>query len=417
MHGAGTKTANTTARDFPAIIDITRLTSRVGRGPYTGVDRVELAYLEWCLATDPDLFGLAKLSDGFVLLDRGGLSAFHQKLTGQVVWGKRDLRALVGLKTPAPRGAAESDLRRLALRKFSDIPAAFRNFVPKGCRYLNIGHSNLSERVLAGFARADIAPVVFLHDVIPVEFPQFQRAGTAQAFLKKLVAMKEHAHCIITNSQDSLAKARAALDGRDRGMHFAHLGIDVPDNIMDVSRLNRPYFVTLGTIEPRKNHALLLDVWQELEDHLSEEIMPDLYIIGQRGWENVDVITKLEVLKDHPRIHEHNTMSDADMWPLVAGSHGLLFPSHAEGFGLPSLEAAALNVPVVCGDLAIHRELLGDYPVYANVNDRYLWQKTIIEQAEKRLEDLRDACAKNTPHIPTWDEHFVRVNGAVMGST
>ncbi len=415
MLGAGTKTAITTARDFPAIIDVTRLTSRVGRGPYTGVDRVELAYLEWCLATGPDLFGFAKVSDGYVLLDREGLTEFYKKLTGEAAWGKRDLRAIVGIKTPAPRGAAESDLRRLATRKMNDILGPFRRFGVTGCKYLNVGHSNLTRAVLWGFAEARIAPVVFLHDVIPIEFPQFQRKGSQDAFAMKLGAMKDYANRIVTNSQDSLTKATKAMDGRYWGMSYAHLGIDVPTVADHVSGNVRPYFVTLGTIEPRKNHALLLEVWQDLIDTLPEDKVPDLHIIGQRGWENIDVITKLDRLRDHPRIHEDNNMDDDELWPLIAGSHGLLFPSFAEGFGLPSLEAAALNVPVICGDLAIHHELLGDYPVYANVNDGYLWKKTIIEQAEKRLEDLRNASATRMPPIPTWNEHFARVNHAVMG--
>ena len=420
MLGAGTKTAITTARSFPALLDITRLTSRVGRGPHTGVDRVELAYLEWCLLSDLEFWGLAKVAGSFVLLDRSGLQDFYDKVIGSVPWGSRDLRAVVGIKTPAPRGAAESDLRRLAVHQTSlaGLERHLKEFAEAGFTYLNVGHSNISRDLFEELNGAGVNTAVFLHDLIPLELPELQRIGTSLAFGQKIEVATWFGGLILTNSADSAGKIRIHMktQGRVSEVSFAHLGVSVPKASSSGIGNDRPYFVILGTIEPRKNHALLLDVWQDMSDELPDGDVPDLHIVGQRGWANEDVITRLNVLKDNPRIYEHNAMDDAQLWPLIQGAHGLLFPSLAEGFGLPSLEAAALGVPVICGDLAIHRELLGDYPVYASLQDRYLWKKTIIEQAGTRLEDLRKACAKSMPHIPTWDEHFDRINAAVMGS-
>ena len=63
------------------------------------------------------------------------------------------------------------------------------------------------------------------------------------------------------------------------------------------------------------------------------------------------------------------------MLAVLKGASGFLFPSHAEGFGLPPVEAAALGVPILSNDLPVIREILGDIPVYASVSDRYLWFK------------------------------------------
>lgn len=398
-------------------MDITRLTSRVGRGPYTGIDRVELAYLEWCLSTNPDLWGLAKLADGYALLDRAGLHAFHDRLTGVTPWGTRDLRAVIGLKTPAPRGAAESDLRRLAKHHVSaqGLPPHLSTLAQAGAIYLNVGHSNISGPLALAMKTPGMKVVIFLHDLIPLELPQMQRTGSVPAFTQKLEVIAEFADCVITNSKDSQTKITAELKSRDATppVAFAHLGIDAPPTLPVRDTQNRPYYVTIGTIEPRKNQSLLLDIWQDLEAELPKQAMPELHIIGQRGWVGKDVITRLDRLKSNPWIHEHSSMTDDALWPLLANAQALLFPTLAEGFGLPSLEAAALGTSVICGDLAVHHELLGDYPVYVDLQDRYLWKKAMIEHLQTEPDSLRHACAQNMPQIPNWDAHFSSVNHAV----
>ena len=69
------------------LLDLTRLISRVGHGPMTGVDRVELAYLTEFLARPEPLFGLVATSVGHSLLDRAGMVALSARIMGQVAWG------------------------------------------------------------------------------------------------------------------------------------------------------------------------------------------------------------------------------------------------------------------------------------------------------------------------------------------
>lgn len=405
MHGVGTNLDITSDRTQPIVLDVTRLVSRVGRGPFTGVDRVELAYLEWCLATDAPLHGLARLADGYALLDRAGLTSFRNRLIGNDPWGRRDLRALVGFKTAAVRGRVEADLRRLAIARSgkSKLPT-----LPNGI-YLNVGHANLSATTLGEVVAQSVPVAVLIHDMIPLDFPQYQRPGTSQAFEQKMRLVADHASLVIANSKDTESRVRAYFDTwkAEPAYVSAHLG--VPKVSPSQEGKNRPYFCVIGTIEPRKNHALLLDAW---EDMPADE-RPELYVIGQRGWNNEAVFSRLDALANMPWLHEHNDMDDAALTSLLAGSNGLLFPSFAEGFGLPSLEAAQLGIPVICGDLAIHRELLGDYPIYLALDDHYAWKKTIIEQARQGRKDLVRARKSETVSIPTWSEHFDAVNAAL----
>ncbi|MDE3081533.1 MAG: glycosyltransferase, partial [Paracoccaceae bacterium] len=83
-------------------------------------------------------------------------------------------------------------------------------------------------------------------------------------------------------------------------------------------------------------------------------------------------------------------------------------PSLAEGYGLPPLEAAALGVPVVCNDLPIYRETLGDSAVYAPITESYSWRKEILNL----LAAYPDATQGNRRAgltVPTWADHFGRV--------
>lgn len=414
MHGVGISPGTTINRPYTVVLDITRLVSRVGQGPLTGVDRVEMAYLDWCLSTPNSLFFcLARVASGYVLLDRSGAVAFRAKMGGDTAWGKPDWRARIGLRTSKKRGAAESDLRRLAIAisgkdVLPEIPA------PNGV-YFNTGHSNLSETTLSGMVSAGFKVATLIHDMIPLDWPDFQRAGSVPKFEKKMRAVASYSDLIIANSKDTKDRVQHYFSSWAHSPSYvsAHLGAPQPcTDFQDLGHV-RPYFVVLGTIEPRKNHALLLDVWEDMQQVMTRDDIPDLYVIGRRGWNNDAVFSRLDKHRNSTWLHERNDMTDTEMTGLLAGAHGLLFPTFAEGFGLPLIEAAQLGVPVICGDLAIHHEVLGDYPVYADLQDRYLWKKIILEQAEQRQKDLVDAHKKKKPILPTWPEHFEIVNAAV----
>ena len=95
-----------------------------------------------------------------------------------------------------------------------------------------------------------------------------------------------------------------------------------------------PYFVMLGTIEPRKNHLLLLHVWRRLVAETPNA--PRLVIVGARGWENeqvADVLDRAESLKAH--VVEMSRLRSADLVALLSGARALLAPSFGEGYGLP----------------------------------------------------------------------------------
>lgn len=372
----------------------------------TGIDRVEWAYLKRLMDQPEPLFGLARTSHGFVLLDFEGLRSIRDRISGHVCWGSIDMLSALSRRKPGAVRRAEADLRRVALDRCrpNRLAEMLKNCLPKGVAYLNVGHTNLSDRVLSAVSHGTTGTIaVFVHDTIPLDFPQYQRDGSVDRFRAFLRQAGSRADAIIYNTEHSKRSAENWLLkwGRVPPGVVAHLGVDVPEQEDSATSLKAesPYFVTVGTIEPRKNHKLLLDIW----DGLGSDA-PKLFVCGARGWKNEEVFKRLDAMPEHGPIVELSGMTDQALASLIAGSNGMLFPSLAEGYGLPPIEAAALGVPVLCNDLPVYRETLGDIPVYAAVSDRYLWDRTIRKLASDP--SGRSDSVLKTYVPPDWDTHF-----------
>lgn len=365
---------------------------RAGQVP-TGVDRVVIAYLNAVLDGNIPAFGLIRSRLGYILLDGKGMAALSPLLScsGQSTTGRIVQRR-------AWRAARRFGIGRVPPPLLGWM---LRRHVPQYATYLNVSHANLTKRVLDALKSAIQARIaIMIHDVIPLEFPQFQRIGSVEHFAAMIERVNAHADLVIYNSEDTQQRAEKFL--RDVPSYIvAHIGTDLvapaPDELpTDLPTSNR-YFVCVGTIEPRKNHAFLLDLWEEIGP-----VGTDLVIAGNRGWNNEAVFARLDALKPEGRVRETPGLSDGALAALIEKSAGVLFPSYAEGYGLPATEAAARGVPLIVNDLPVFREILGDIPIYASVCDRYLWLNKIKELAgaERVSHDRKQF------EPPTWAAHF-----------
>ena len=357
---------------------------------------MELAYLDHFLTAGDPLFGLVRTGFGYLLLDRNGCGAFAGLYHGQGVMPK----AWAWMLLDPTRHAALHWVRRRAIARRRKIAGLLRK-LPRPCIYWNVGHANLSADTLAGMA--GIKSAVLIHDTIPLDHPQYCRPDQVAPFAHKIAATAQYADLVIHISKDARTKTEAhfAKRGRVPPGVTAHLGL----NLGQVQTLPQtdPYFVALGTIEPRKNHALLFDIW---ERHQDGEI-PPLHVIGAKGWADPDLFAQMDRLIARNLVIHHPNLSDPAAMCLLAGAQALLFPSLAEGFGLPPLEAAALGVPVIASDLPVLREVLGDLAVYLDVTDRYSWQDAIA--AFRR----NGGATQNHFRPPTWSQHFKTVLTAI----
>jgi glycosyltransferase involved in cell wall biosynthesis len=192
----------------------------------------------------------------------------------------------------------------------------------------------------------------------------------------------------------------------------APLGIDLrPFDSLAPSGYTAPYFVCIGTIEPRKNHLLLLNLWRRFANQFGSRA-PRLYIIGQRGWENENVIDMIDrCIAIQGLIVERNAPSDAEVVSLLKGARALLLPSFAEGYGLPLAEALTAGIPALCSDIPAFREVGGQAPEYLDPLDGTSWGAAILDYAQpespRRIAQLERL---KSWKVPRWEDHFSAVS-------
>lgn len=386
-------------------------------GAASGIDRVCLAYLRALCAAPEPVFGLVRTVLGYVLVDNTGMQEILLRLEGKTPWGPPDFLSKLLHKPDWYKYFTEAELRRLSIARCRPafLGRMLRKHLPAGTVYLNVDQGSMPERTLKAVKSVKGARFVpFLHDTIPLDFPQYQTPESIVRFQQMLKRIQKYADAILCNSGASRDDAHRHISalGRVPPTHVAHLGVEPlyfqnGDN-QEAPSLPKPYFVCLGTIEPRKNHKLLLDIWQELEEELPDHEMPHLVVCGRRGWMNEDVFQRLDETPQRDRfVHEFNDLSDAQIQTVLSGSAGSLFPSFCEGFGLPPVEAAALGVPVICNTLPVFREFLRDIPIYASVTDSYAWKQAIIKLAQQARVRGETRWSKDAEYIPPdWQSHF-----------
>lgn len=284
----------------------------------------------------------------------------------------------------------------------------------RGRFYLNVGHTGLNATGFKTWARnADVRPIYLVHDLIPITHPQFARSGEDLRHRQRMRTALETGSGIIGNSQATLDElARFAEAERLEMPPFiaARLGIDTPQAKTRGDAAVDPMFVSLGTIEARKNHLLLLNIWSEFATNLGDKA-PRLLIIGQRGWEADETFQRL----DHDEklrglVVELGRCSDEEAAGHLRSARALLFPSFAEGYGLPLAEALAAGAPAIASDLPVFRELCGDIPTYLDPHDEAAWKSAILDFARP------DSAARGTQIqrmngfvVPSWTDHFSSV--------
>jgi len=219
--------------------------------------------------------------------------------------------------------------------------------------------------------------VVTVHDLSHELFPQFHtednikksKEGMKQIVKRQLdiVAISE------ATKQDLIRlykypeeKIRLIYEGANS--EFKRSGAEVPlEFVLERYGLpNTRYFITLSTLEPRKNLRSVIQAFLEFQRECEEEI--SLFICGAKGWKIDDLFNQQEELQsDH--IYFAGFIDDDDLPVLFSNAHALCYLSIYEGFGLPILESMKCGTPVIFGDNSSMPEVAGGGGIGVDVLD------------------------------------------------
>ncbi|GAQ30113.1 group1 glycosyl transferase [Ralstonia sp. NT80] len=219
-----------------------------------------------------------------------------------------------------------------------------------------------------------------IYDLLPVLHPEWFTPRARKSFRHWLGTVVVHADalcCISRSVADEVAEwlwQRGGIAASELAPGWFHLGAELPAVLQgEVADLGAPLggrspialrrsVLMVGTVEPRKGHAQVLETFEQLWMQGHDVT---LVIAGREGWH---VTSLAQRLRAHPeagnRLIWLTDVSDAQLAGLYGGLGGLLMASEAEGFGLPLVEAAHYGMPILARDLPVFREVAGEDASY-----------------------------------------------------
>lgn len=218
-----------------------------------------------------------------------------------------------------------------------------------------------------------------VYDILLVQHPEWWPQGTSvifEAWLRSISEVATGLVCIseaVANEVREWIKQNLPQRLSEPMVSSFHLGADVENSLPSkgipkgadstlAANKTTPSFLMVGTIEPRKGHAQTLAAFELLWER---GIDANLVIVGKRGWLVDQLIDKL---KQHPELNRHlfwlEGISDEYLEKVYAACTCLVSASEGEGFGLPLIEAAQHNKPIIARDMPVFREVVGEHAFY-----------------------------------------------------
>ncbi len=427
--------------------DITRLITRVLNVTPNGIDRVDYALAEHFLnGSETDRFGVIAAGLWPQLVAQDAARAAIEGIS--VHWGEAkdpeedpgfrsvvahltgDAGKAIGEKAPAARivegrsGQVSGVLRWIA-RYGLPIGHAPQKLLPKSACYLNVSQFPLwIPRYFEWLEqRRDVKAVFFIHDLLPLELPEYFRPDEYARHHRRLINLARFGTAALVTSEvvkSTLSECLQGLGRADMPIFVAPMPaapVFTTARVRDARLASHPYFVCCGTIEPRKNHLMLLHVWRELVRRHGPDT-PKLVLVGVRGWNYdpvVDLLERSPALRD--RVIEVAGLTSPALKRLLDNACALLMPSFAEGYGLPVREALAAGTKVLASDIPAFREIIGENLQLLSPLDGEAWLSAIRALGARGPEEPQPSGDMSAVDGKSggWPAYFDAIGGFLAG--
>lgn len=361
----------------PLVLDVSRLLTGLRFAAPTGVETLELGLARHL----PAAYALALTPWGA----RSVTAATRTRIAAAAArrWreddaaGDDDLAPVAAFLGGGAPAAPAAPAKRSLLGAARFLPRLLRGpaHLPENAVTLHTGFFRLERPEMFAFKakRRDIRTIVAFHDTLPLKHPEWFRPGEDVLHARRLTTALRLADALVVPAapvRDDIARFAAA-----NGLTMPRTEIvDLPvaPRFADAAPFagHAPYMLVSGTIEPRKNHKLLLEVWKRLGPDA-----PKLIIAGRRGWANDPVFAALDARPAN--ILELGGLSSAALARLVKGATALLSPSLDEGYGLTVAEALSAGTPVIAADTPVYRALWGGKALLLDPQEADAWADAV----------------------------------------
>lgn len=226
--------------------------------------------------------------------------------------------------------------------------------------------------------------IYFIHDLIPCKMPHAFGPGLTQKYHNWLTLILKNGTQFLTNSEFS---KRDILEFIKKHNLRHNLKIDVirlgdcigSHKFISKKNIREPYLLSVGTVEFRKNHQVLLDAYRILLQDQSLSI-PQLIIAGKQGWMDNHILHQIK----HDRLLKSNVevlhnLSDEKLNDLYENCLFTLYPSFYEGWGLPVAESFAHGKVCIISNESSMSEICPDITIEIDPLDPYKWSREIKE--------------------------------------
>ncbi len=223
--------------------------------------------------------------------------------------------------------------------------------------------------------------VVNIHDCCFVTCPETMEPKNRAYLQKRIQATVDRADHILTISETIAKEIQEEFGVPEDRVTATLLGappaLQSPPEEEVAARvralgIDGPFLLHVGTLEPRKNHSFLFNVFEQLD-----AFDGTLVLCGMKGWQVEPILEAMQASPRADRILHLDYVSDLDLASLYQRSEALLFPSLYEGFGLPPIEAMRQGCPVLCSDGGSLPEVVGDAGLVLPLNDPSEWAHQI----------------------------------------
>lgn len=235
--------------------------------------------------------------------------------------------------------------------------------------------------------------VVTIHDLSHIQMPETHPSSRVKYLKQNLGETINRADHVISVSDFTKQEILRNFDVDDRKITTVYNCVssdykprpveDLKCTLDDFCLVPNGYFLSVATIEPRKNHEVILEAYYKAFQDF-ENIMP-LVLVGNVGWKAKQIVKKIKSYSKKCDVRWLGYVDHRVLSILYSGAKVFLHPSKYEGFGLPLMEAMASGVPVIAAKHPVVEEVGEGLVEELDGNDIFAWKRGLIEYAEKNV--------------------------------